>query len=54
MKVSVIHPATEKHIQKYQAHKSFFVEETPDLYKDVVLPHLTKRGFSLQVYFYLV
>ncbi|XP_059482530.1 m7GpppX diphosphatase [Neocloeon triangulifer] len=48
VQTTIIHPATEKHIAKYEVHKSFFVEETPEIYRDIVLPHLQERGFSLQ------
>lgn len=49
IKTTVIHPATEKHIKKYQAQDIHLIEETPELYKSVTLPHLLKEKFSLQV-----
>jgi hypothetical protein len=49
IKTTVIHPATEKHIRKYQSQEVHLIEETPELYKSVTLPHLQKEKFSLQV-----
>ncbi|XP_045462066.1 m7GpppX diphosphatase [Harmonia axyridis] len=45
--VTVIHPATEKHIQKYSSHILYMLDETPDIYNKIVLP-LLKNQFSLQ------
>lgn len=49
IKTTVIYPATEKHIRKYQSQDIHLIEETPELYKSVTLPHLQKEKFSLQV-----
>ncbi|XP_057379100.1 m7GpppX diphosphatase-like [Daphnia carinata] len=48
IKATVIHPATEKHIEKYSAKKSFLIEETPLIYQSVTLPHISKSKFDLQ------
>ncbi|KDR15367.1 Scavenger mRNA-decapping enzyme DcpS [Zootermopsis nevadensis] len=48
IKTTVIHPATEKHIKKYQSQDVHLIEETPELYNSVTLPHLQKEKFSLQ------
>ncbi|XP_065344702.1 m7GpppX diphosphatase [Cloeon dipterum] len=48
VKIDVVHPATTKHIEKYLKKKIFLVEETPELYRNVVLPYLKECGFSLQ------
>ena len=50
IKAVVIHPATEKHIQKYAEQERFIVHETPQLYEDVTLPMIKSKQFSIQVY----
>lgn len=47
MKVSVTYPATEKHVQKYTVQEMFLIEETPEMYNTIVLPHLAKEKFTL-------
>jgi len=49
LKTTVIYPATEKHIRKYEAQNIHLIEETPELYKCVTLPYLEKERFSLKV-----
>lgn len=49
IKATVIHPATEKHIEKYSTKKSFLIEETSLIYHSVTLPHISKFKFDLQV-----
>jgi m7GpppX diphosphatase len=49
IKTTVIYPATEKHIRKYEAQNIHLIEETPELYKCVTLPYLEKERFSLKV-----
>lgn len=48
IKTTVIHPATEKHISKYSCQNSYMVEETPEVYRDLVLPHITTDQFDLK------
>ncbi|XP_058061355.1 m7GpppX diphosphatase [Anopheles bellator] len=48
LKVTIIYPAEEKHIVKYTVQNRFLVEETPDLYKSVTLPHLEQGQLSLE------
>ncbi|XP_045164966.2 m7GpppX diphosphatase-like [Mercenaria mercenaria] len=48
VKAVVIHPATEKHIQKYSDQEMYIVRETPELYSKVTLPLLQSRQFSMQ------
>ena len=48
VKCNVIHPATEKHIEKYLSSPSHLVLETPELYQSVTLPHIKAEQFSLQ------
>ncbi|XP_046399890.1 m7GpppX diphosphatase [Ischnura elegans] len=45
---TIIHPATEKHIAKYEAKPHHVIEETPALYQSVTLPHLKAEQFNLQ------
>lgn len=49
IKTTVIHPATEKHISKYSCQNSYMVDETPEVYRDLVLPHITTDQFDLKV-----
>lgn len=49
MKVTVVCPATEKHVKKYQRQESYLVEETADDYRAITLPYLESQSFSLQV-----
>lgn len=48
LKVTIIYPATEKHISKYSAHARFLLEETADDYRSVTLPHLEQEQLSLE------
>ncbi|XP_043217674.1 m7GpppX diphosphatase-like isoform X1 [Amphibalanus amphitrite] len=48
VKVTIIHPATSKHIAKFSAKESIIVNETPQLYKDVLLEHLKESAFNVQ------
>jgi m7GpppX diphosphatase len=49
VKAVVIHPATEKHVQKYSDQEGFVVRETSELYREVTLPLLQSKQLSLQV-----
>lgn len=53
VKLTVICPCTEKHIQKYSSQAIRIVLETPDLYKTVTEPRLLKDSelFTLNVCF---
>ncbi|EAT39462.1 AAEL008733-PA [Aedes aegypti] len=48
LKVTIVYPATEKHISKYSAHARYLVEETADDYQSVTLPHLEQEQLSLE------
>ncbi|XP_018324631.1 m7GpppX diphosphatase [Agrilus planipennis] len=48
IKTTVIHPATEKHIEKYSRQNLYLIEETPDIYNKIVLPHITAEQFDVQ------
>uniref|UniRef100_A0A336MJX6 m7GpppX diphosphatase n=1 Tax=Culicoides sonorensis TaxID=179676 RepID=A0A336MJX6_CULSO len=47
IKLNIIHPVTEKHIQKYSNQNLFIVQETADQYREITEPYLTKGQFSL-------
>ena len=49
VKATLIHPASEKHIEKFSTRKSFLIEETPLIYQSVTLPHIRESKFDLQV-----
>ncbi|XP_034244615.1 m7GpppX diphosphatase [Thrips palmi] len=48
VKATVIHPASDKHIQKYETQLIHIVEETPEVYKSVTLPYLENEQLNLQ------
>ncbi|XP_077434019.1 m7GpppX diphosphatase [Vanacampus margaritifer] len=48
MKATLVCPATEKHVKKYQRQESFLVEETADDYQSITLPFIQKQSFSVQ------
>ncbi|KAJ8964104.1 hypothetical protein NQ314_005129 [Rhamnusium bicolor] len=48
IKTTIIHPATEKHIVKFSVQKCYIVDETPQIYNDIILPHLFREQFNLQ------
>ena len=48
VKCNVIHPATQKHLEKYLSSPSHLVLETPELYRSITLPHINAEQFSLQ------
>lgn len=52
VKATVICPASEKHIQKYETQQIHIIEETPEVYQTVTLPYLEKEQLGLQVMSY--
>ena len=48
VKCNLIHPATQKHIDKYLTSPGHLVHETAELYRTVTLPHIMSQQFSLQ------
>ncbi|KAM4732257.1 m7GpppX diphosphatase [Anableps anableps] len=48
IKTTVVCPATEKHVKKYQRQESFLVEETGEDYRSVTLPYIQEQSLSLQ------
>lgn len=49
IKTTVVCPATEKHVNKYQRQESFLVEETWEDYQSITLPYIQEQSFSVQV-----
>jgi m7GpppX diphosphatase len=48
VKTTIIHPATDQHINKYSFHKICLVCETPDHYREITLPYIEAQQFSLK------
>ncbi|XP_055620848.1 m7GpppX diphosphatase [Toxorhynchites rutilus septentrionalis] len=48
LKVTIIYPASEKHILKYSSQTRYLVEETAKDYQTVTLPHLEQEQLSLE------
>ncbi|XP_015244621.1 PREDICTED: m7GpppX diphosphatase [Cyprinodon variegatus] len=48
IKTTVVCPATEKHVKKYQRQESFLVEETGEDYRSITLPYIQEQSLSLQ------
>lgn len=49
MKVNLIYPATEKHINKYAQSPFHFIKETPEVYEKIVKPYIdSQRGDQIQ------
>ena len=46
LQASVIHPATQKHIRKYESSAKHLVMETPALYRALTLPYLEGEKFD--------
>ena len=49
IKTTVVCPATEKHVKKYQRQESFLVEESGTDYESITLPYIQRQSFSVQV-----
>ncbi|CAB3992359.1 m7 diphosphatase [Paramuricea clavata] len=48
VKNTLIYPATEKHLNKYSAQRTYLVTETPDIYQKVTLPFIEEQAGHLQ------
>ncbi|XP_072307881.1 m7GpppX diphosphatase [Eucyclogobius newberryi] len=48
IKATLVFPATQKHIQKYQRQESFLLEETAQDYLSITLPFIQEQRFSVQ------
>jgi len=49
IKTTIIHPATQNHIENYLSHSIRLIEETPELYKNKTLPHSKATRFNIQI-----
>ena len=49
IKLTVIYPATEKHVKKYKQQNSFMVQESGDAYATKIKPYAETQALSLQV-----
>ncbi|XP_033227226.1 m7GpppX diphosphatase [Belonocnema kinseyi] len=45
---TVIHPASQSHLDKYSVKELHLVEETYETYKNITLPHIESQQFSLE------
>ncbi|XP_020298851.1 m7GpppX diphosphatase isoform X2 [Pseudomyrmex gracilis] len=48
LQATVIHPATQTHIDKYKKQDVYMIDETYDLYQQVTLPHIESTSLSLE------
>lgn len=53
VRVTTVYPATDKHVQKYEAQKRRFVLETPASYRQITKPFAEKQSLSLDVRTYV-
>lgn len=49
---TIIHPATEKHIKKWEPQPLYIIEETPEFYKNITEKSLKQEQFTLEVFFF--
>ena len=49
LKMTLVYPATEKHIIKYTDQQVYIVEETPEDYATISKPYIESQALSLQV-----
>ncbi|XP_075029195.1 m7GpppX diphosphatase isoform X2 [Calonectris borealis] len=49
IKATVVHPATEKHLQKYLRQEAHLIRETWEDYKNITLPFIQSQSFSVQL-----
>lgn len=49
MKATVIYPASEHHIKKFERTRLHILEETEEIYNNITLPHILKHQLSLEV-----
>lgn len=47
LNVTVIHPATPKHIEKFNRRSLHIVDETQEIYEQITLPYIQSSSFSL-------
>lgn len=49
VKVTVIYPASKKHIIKYSSQEEYMFQETPDMYKNIIKPYIDTQISDLGV-----
>ena len=49
IKLTVVYPATEKHVKKYKQQNSFMVQESSNAYATKIKPYAETQALSLQV-----
>jgi len=54
IKLTVIYPATEKHVKKYSQQRSVIIQETGHIYATYVRPYAESQALSLQVCKFLI
>lgn len=47
LKTTIIYPATEQHINKFEEKPIYLIEETKELYETITLPHINQEQFDL-------
>ncbi|XP_014282220.1 m7GpppX diphosphatase [Halyomorpha halys] len=47
LKTTIIYPATEQHINKFEEKPIYLIEETKQLYETITLPHINQEQFDL-------
>ena len=54
IKATLIYPATDKHIRKYEKQQRHMVRETPEIYKEKIEPYIqTVKGSRIQWYVHI-
>ncbi|KAK1153405.1 m7GpppX diphosphatase-like [Acipenser oxyrinchus oxyrinchus] len=48
IKATMVCPATEKHIKKYQSQELFLIQESGEDYRNITLPYIQEQSFSVQ------
>lgn len=46
--VTIVHPATEKHIERFRRKQLHIVDETYEIYKEITVPYIESSSFSIQ------
>lgn len=54
IKLTVIYPATDKHVKKYSQQSSFMVQESSIAYATKIKPYAETQALSLQVYYHMI
>ena len=49
LNTTIIHPASQKHLDKFSRKELYIVNETYETYQNITLPHIEANKFSLEV-----